>query len=420
MKDLEHLEIEQSDQTAMRAMEERGSSSDLVCYLIQEWDILPRRPHLTALAQYSRVLLVQVPLTIDSPLRKPRKFLRWLTGRDRLRQISQSLFIARPLALVPYGVSFRYPWLRRANEWLMNRSIRSMTRRLGLQVKAAFIFDPAQEFLIGKANEELLCYEIVDQYANYPGVSAVQREQIIREEQVLLQRADIVFVPNSGFLQEKSRSRSHTYVISNTADADLFATTQNPDTLVPDDLENISEPRIGYIGNLNDLVDCDLLNHISANHPDWSFVLLGRVDGTQVFRDSGSFKTLMRRPNVHFLGWRDYALLPKYLKGFSVCMVPWVNNHFTLLHQPNKLFQYLGGGKPVVSTALPQINALNDEIDHMIGVAETYEAFEELIAVALASNEDHDVVQERMRVARIYSAENMARERIRRISEYRA
>ena len=393
---------------------------DIVCYITREWEIVPRRPHMTALAQFGRVLVVQVPMNIFSPLQKPRKFLKWLMGTDRLTQASETLFLARPWMVVPYGIAFRFPWLRGLNRWFVARHIRGFIKKLDFQAKAALIFDPAQVFLTGLAREELLCYEIVDQYASYIGLSDAQRQQIIREEEDLLRKADIVFVTNSCLYDEKSRLRSHTYVISNTADVELFAQAQAPETSVPPDLEGIPKPRIGFIGNINEIFDYELLTTLSSRHPQWSFVLLGRVNGAKEFRRSPSFRALLAQPNVHHLGWRDYPMLPSYLKGFDACLLPDVYNDLTAYVLHNKLFQYLAAGKPVVSTALPPIRAFDKENKRLIGVAETHSEFEQLLTSALNNGGDSAAVQERMRVARNYSAENMARKRVRHIQNFLA
>ena len=145
---------------------------DIVCYLVEEWDRLPRRPHLEALGRIARVLLIEKPMNAYSPVQKPRKFLRWLLHRDRITQLGANLYLARPAMAVPYGLGFRYPWLARINRWLVKGGVSRAVRRLGMQPDAAFIFSPAQNFLRDVAGEHVLCYEIIDQYADYPGLSS--------------------------------------------------------------------------------------------------------------------------------------------------------------------------------------------------------------------------------------------------------
>lgn len=414
-------EIAGDDSDSSTAEERVPPRFDIVCYLLAEWDTLPRRPHLSALARFGRVLLVQVPMNVISPIQKPRKFLRWLTGRNGPRAIADSLYMCRPAAAVPFGIAFQYPWLRPVNRWLAGRAIRRYLRQLDFKPKAAIIFDPAQDFFIGLAGEEVLCYEIIDQYADYPAFSVAQREQIIREEQALLRRADVVFVPHSGFLEEKSRHQPNTHIISNTAEVESFVKAQSRETRLPEDLTRIPAPRVGYIGNINHLMDCELLLFLSERNPEWSFVMLGNVNGDRNFRSSAGFRALQKRRNVHFLGWRDYALLPAYLAGMSAGIIPFVVNHNTKSHgQPNKLFQYLAAGKPVVSSALPAARDFSRQHGGLVDIAETYDEFEQLLAAALTNGENEQNVRDRIRVARMYSPDRSALRRVRLIADVSA
>jgi hypothetical protein len=68
--------------------------------------------------------------------------------------------------------------------------------------------------------------------------------------------------------------------------------------------------------------------------------------------------TLERLPNVHLLGRKQYAALPAYCKGFDVALTPFRVNELTLNANPLKAREYLAAGLPVVSTAIPEVEAL--------------------------------------------------------------
>ena len=58
-------------------------------------------------------------------------------------------------------------------------------------------------------------------------------------------------------------------------------------------------------------------------------------------------------PNVHFLGPKPYAELPRYLRAIDVCVLPWRQNHeFTSYGSAIKVREYLATGKPVVISPL--------------------------------------------------------------------
>src|SRR5690625_2938496 len=66
---------------------------------------------------------------------------------------------------------------------------------------------------------------------------------------------------------------------------------------------------------------------------------------------------LPRLPNIHWLGQRDYDLLPAYLAGWDVALMPFAINEATRFISPTKTPEYLAGGKPVVSTPIADVIA---------------------------------------------------------------
>src|SRR5262249_57257775 len=62
--------------------------------------------------------------------------------------------------------------------------------------------------------------------------------------------------------------------------------------------------------------------------------------------------------NVHSLGRKPYADLPRYAKAFDVALMPFEVNELTLASNPLKVREYLAAGLPVVSTAIPEVERL--------------------------------------------------------------
>jgi polysaccharide pyruvyl transferase CsaB len=116
----------------------------------------------------------------------------------------------------------------------------------------------------------------------------------------------------------------------------------------PPDLEPLlSKPIIGYYGALAEWVDYELIDHAASTLTQFNFVFIGpnydkTMDGKSVFN----------RPNVFWLGPKPYEELPAYLHHFSVATIPFHVNEVTHRVSPLKLFEYMAGGKPVVTTAM--------------------------------------------------------------------
>jgi glycosyltransferase involved in cell wall biosynthesis len=95
-------------------------------------------------------------------------------------------------------------------------------------------------------------------------------------------------------------------------------------------------------------MDLALLDGLSALRPHFQIVMLGPV----VKIDPAD---LPRRPNIHYLGGKSYAELPRYLAGWDVAIMPFAKNESTRFISPTKTPEYLAAGKPVVSTSIRDV-----------------------------------------------------------------
>lgn len=91
-----------------------------------------------------------------------------------------------------------------------------------------------------------------------------------------------------------------------------------------------------------------LVAALADAHADWQIVMVGPV----VKIDPA---TLPRRPNLHWLGQRDYAELPAQLAGWGVCLLPFALNEATRFVSPTKTLEYLAAGRPSVSTRIRDV-----------------------------------------------------------------
>jgi glycosyltransferase involved in cell wall biosynthesis len=64
---------------------------------------------------------------------------------------------------------------------------------------------------------------------------------------------------------------------------------------------------------------------------------------------------LPKAPNIHWLGQRQYEELPRYVKAFDVCLMPFALNEATEYINPTKTLEYMAAGKPIVSTAVADV-----------------------------------------------------------------
>jgi glycosyltransferase involved in cell wall biosynthesis len=187
-------------------------------------------------------------------------------------------------------------------------------------------------------------YDCMDELSQFRGAP----KELVDEERRLIARADIVFTGGYELWLKKSQQHPNTHFFGCGVEYDHFAKAQADATEVPGDIANLPRPIVGWFGVVDERVDYDLLREMAAMRPDWSFVMVGPV----VKVDPAS---LPQAPNLHWLSGRDYKELPKYCKGFDVCMMAFAINEATEFINPTKALEYLATGKPVISTPVADV-----------------------------------------------------------------
>jgi len=278
----------------------------------------------------------------------------WQRLRERLTKGLRSLFIGAPQRaphirvlsplLIPAG--YRYPLTRWLNRWLLKFTIwRNMPAKVS-KPPLVWTYHPFMLDLFSSLKSSALLYHCVDDLAAVPGIDSVAFREA---EERLLKQADIVFATAPALAERCSQFNANTHFLPNVVDAEHFGKALDKKDL-PADLACIPEPRLGYHGVLSDFkIDFQLLLASARMKPDWHWVFIGAEREGQ---KSALVAELAKLPNVHFLGYRAYQVLPDYLRGIQVGLLPSLINEYTRSMFPMKYYEYLAAGVPVVSTRI--------------------------------------------------------------------
>ncbi len=353
-------------------------SRDIVLLSTADWDnpFWTNKQHVAVeLARRGfRVLYVE-SLGLRRPTLKSRDLRRMSRRLVRAirapRQERDNLWVWSPLALPAHG----RPWARRFNRLLLRAGLSIWCRRLHLRPDVLWTYNPLSTELLTLARFRTVVYHCVDELKAAPGMP---REIIERTEAALVRQADVIFATAPNLVESRRQLNRNTHYFSNVADYEHFAQARHPATQIPHDLDRIPEPRIGFVGAVSGYkVDFSLLSRLARAHPEWSIVLIGQVGEGDPWTDLSELTDL---PNVHLIGPRPYSMLPAYLKGFRVGILPSVSNEYTASMFPMKFFEYLAAGLPVVSVNLPALRAHGD----VARLADTPEAFIEAVEREMA------------------------------------
>ena len=108
-------------------------------------------------------------------------------------------------------------------------------------------------------------------------------------------------------------------------------------------------------------------------------MLVGQVGEGDPWTDPSLLQGL---DNIHLLGPRPYEILPAYLKGFDVGLLPSTLNDYTASMFPMKFFEYLSAGLPIAAVDLPAIRDFHHVAETGTGAGAFVAAVERTLAVA--------------------------------------
>ena len=145
---------------------------------------------------------------------------------------------------------------------------------------------------------------------------------------------------------------------------------------------NEGKPIIGYYGALASWFDYEMIIELANKRPNYNIVLLGIK-----YDDSFDKSNLNKYSNIHFLGSKNYDVLPNYAKKFDVCTIPFLINDITQATSPLKLFEYMALGKPIVTTAMNECKKYKS-----VMIANNKNEFVELIdkSIQLSTEQNKD------------------------------
>jgi glycosyltransferase involved in cell wall biosynthesis len=311
-----------------------AGNKDLVIFSIIDWSFRHQRPqHLAAqFAQKGyRVIYLSVHLQALEGSADAR-FSVISRPADNVFEVKLRL-PGRPPSV--YGGFIEPEHLRHAC-----LAVDELITELSIQAPYCFLQFPSWYPVACTIPGAVIVYDCLDHVASFSNVS----EEVAKLETELVKEADIVVI-SSQHLQHHVQQYRQSTIIRNGCDFNYFSTS--PALLRPTG----SCPTIGYFGAISEWFDVELVANIAARNPDWRFVLIGSTAGCDTTR-------LSRLSNVKLLGERPYTELTQHLCTFDVCIIPFRLVELIQATNPVKVYEYLAAGKPVVATALPEIQLL--------------------------------------------------------------
>jgi glycosyltransferase involved in cell wall biosynthesis len=334
------------------------SGQSVVCVSSIDWDFLWQQHQeiMSALARAGNDVLfientgVRAPRWGDFPRLVRRLKNRW-RARGGMRRELDRLYVHSPIVVpLPYSRV-----AQRINRSILVAAVRSWIRLVDARDPILWTFLPTRASLdlVRAIRPRLVVYYCTDNFAaTSPGAG-----RVVETERELLRRADLVFAMSRAMVEHCRRYSPDAIQIPMGVNVGEFERVRDAAFEMPEGLAGVRRPIVGYVGGVRRWIDKELVKRIARARPDCTIVFVGPIQ--MPVGDLGTYG------NIRLLGVKPHDEIPRYIKAFDCCILPYEKTPYTDSVSPAKLHEYLIMGKPVVSTDIAEVAAL--AADHADG-----------------------------------------------------
>jgi len=223
--------------------------------------------------------------------------------------------------------------------------------------QASFIVYPRNDHIaeiIRRFNPGRVIADVVDDQRAWPNVDQDTRHALTEHYREVLGMSDFVITNCEPVKQAMSEFHQDIRVLPNAID--MYLDEDYPVSSRFREFNTLPHPRIGFVGNLEEKIDIDLLRYLAVKRPQWQLVLVGSVHANPKVLE------LAELPNVYFPGVVPYEEAKHWIRNFDVAILPHLRTELTRHMNPLKFYVYLGLGVPVVSTPVENLGELSQYV----------------------------------------------------------
>lgn len=238
---------------------------------------------------------------------------------------------------------FRFTLQQRVKQW------HQQLERVSNENPWVIVTHPNQTYWVRNVPAERLIYYNFDDYVLY---RPSREKKILEQEKELIERAAITLCA----------SHSQTIVFQKRYPHKASRIHHFPhgfvDTYLNLQPEKYSEAMtVGYVGNLGNRLNWQLIYQIVQSCPDIKFVFVGGNESLQKTDQTWQQErdAVLALPNVHNIGKVPPEQVAEYYWSFSINWIPYLVEHpFNKAACPTKIMDGIASGRPILSTDIPE------------------------------------------------------------------
>jgi glycosyltransferase involved in cell wall biosynthesis len=340
----------------------------LYAYPEIRWDMVPARQRylMEAMSAHCRVVFLNGP-SLDG---------RWIEARrPRAERLSERLTVVHD------SFCFRFSRLGRKirplSAVLDGAWLRQVLTEQGVS-DYLFWVAAAQPAVLPGMRYRHLIYDCID-----PCFIDSMQPRFDRAEMYLARRASVVFCTAESLLERMRAVNAEAHLLPNACSLEEYVPHSARTIARPELLRGRPTPVIGYMGTVDWRLDTATLLAAARRLPQFTFAIVGRINNDRR-ADAAALRAL---PNVVMPGPVSLEEGRAYAAAFDVGIIPFLPGHIADAINPVKMYMYLAGGKPVVSTWCRECR--NHE--PLVRAARTPEEFASALVRAASENSPADV-----------------------------
>jgi glycosyltransferase involved in cell wall biosynthesis len=326
-----------------------------IIFISSEWEGYHRREFTEELYKkinsWSNVLIVQLPVSLFVHFftNFKTKILSLFLGKFKTKKLDDAVFLFTPVIFFHYLLWLKFKPFAQIDSFLIKQQINYFIRKkFGLSKNLVWLFLPQVYQLAETLNYKYLIYDFYDNYDyDYSG-NLLGKESHFNE--LLIKKSNLVICTSIKMFDRAKKVNNNSVYLPNGNSYKKIVSALYAD--VP---FNKKRKVIGYIGAYRNWSDFSIVESAIEKIKDADFVFVGPIHPTAV----NAYEKLKTYSNFFHFPQMPFEKAAGFLKLFDVGIIPFKINRFTEGVFPNKFFEYLAAGVPVVSTALPDLKKFN-------------------------------------------------------------